>query len=132
MVPISNIQSGLYNIVFPLDRACNLNSGSWLYQKIKYPRLPNLMLLLKNEKTDPERKCKRAMYDGMSHELSHLLPFKTLMKKITINAAFLWGDFITNVILFKEILLELYRPASKWFSVYLPWFNVVLQRSEVN
>ena len=65
------------------------------------------------------------MYAGMSHKLNHLLPFKTLMKKITINAAFLWGDYITNVILFKEILLKLYRPVSKWFSVYFPWFNVV-------
>ena len=32
----------------------------------------------------------------------------------------------------KDILSKLYRHASKWFSVYLPWINVVLQRSEVN
>ena len=40
----------------------------------------------------------------MSHELNHLLPFKTLMTQITISAAFLGKDFVTNVILFREIL----------------------------
>ena len=38
------------NNVFPLDRACKLNSRPWLFQKIKYPCLPNLILLLGNDK----------------------------------------------------------------------------------
>ena len=70
------------------------------------------------QQTDQERKCKRAMYAIMSHKLNHLLPFKTLMKNIMVNADFLWVYLITNVILFKEIVSKSYRPASKWFSVY--------------
>ena len=39
---------------------------------------------------------------------------------------------MSNVVPFKKNLLKLHRPTSKWFSVYLPWFNVVLQRFKVN
>ena len=40
----------------------------------------------RKRKTDHERKCKRARYAGMSHELNQLLPFETLTMKITIKA----------------------------------------------
>ena len=70
--------------------------------------------------TDHKRKCKRTMYAEMSHELNHLLPFKTLMKKITIHLAFFhWGDFITNVVLFKEIVLKLFMRQNGFLSIFL-------------
>ena len=40
----------------------------------------------RDRETDYDRKCKRARYAGISHELNHLLPFETLMLQITINA----------------------------------------------
>ena len=50
VVPIGNIRQIFTNSVFPLNRACKLNSRPWLFQKIKYPCLPNLILLLGNAK----------------------------------------------------------------------------------
>ena len=55
----------------------------------------------------------------ISHELSHLLPFKTLMMQITINGALFSWDFIAYVVLFREII-KLHKPTSKWFSVCIP------------
>ena len=48
--PLAIYSQVFTNSEFPLDRACKHNSRPWLFQKINYPCLANLILLLGNAK----------------------------------------------------------------------------------